>query len=85
MTKSPRLIGIEFGYGLDPEEGVVLARRIELGDLRCDPATHRFRARIGYDEAQFAQALPSAPRAHHPHSFGRLRHILLQIVTRDTM
>ena len=38
MTRSPRLIGIEFGDRFDPEEGVAFAVGVQLCDLRCDPA-----------------------------------------------
>jgi hypothetical protein len=86
MTKSPRLIVIEFGDGFDPQKCVVLAVKVQLCNLRRNPAAHGLRARIGYNEAQFAQAPPSAPRAHHPHSFGGLSHIFLcaQCVTHVT-
>jgi hypothetical protein len=62
---SRRLIGIEFRFAFDPEEGVAFAVGVQLYNLRRDPVAHGLRACIRHDEAQFAQALPSAPRAHH--------------------
>ena len=69
-----RLIGIEFGHCFDPEEGVAFAVGVQLRHLRGNPIAHRFRASIGYDKTQFAQALASAPCAHHLHSFGWFGH-----------
>jgi hypothetical protein len=37
MTKSPRLIGIEFGYGFDPEHGVPFAIGVQLCNLSRNP------------------------------------------------
>src|SRR5215469_10325469 len=76
MTRSPRLIGIEFGHRFDPEERVALAVRVQLCDLRRNPAAHGFRARIRHKEAQFAQPLAPTPRAHQLHSFGRRGHLI---------
>src|SRR5258707_14133486 len=82
MTTSPRLIGVEFGYRFDPQERVAFAAGAELCDLPRDPAAHGFRARIRHNQAQFAQTLPAAPRAHHLHSFSGFGHIALSGVTR---
>src|SRR5437868_3591288 len=77
MTRSPRLIGVEFGYRFDPEERVAFAVGTQLCDLHGDPVAHGLRARIRHEEAQLAQALPSTPRAHHLHPFGGLGHFVL--------
>src|ERR1700752_2273117 len=78
MTSSPRPIGIEFGYCFGPEECIRLAVGVQLGNLCRNPVAHGFGARIRHNHAQFAQALPSAPRAHHLHSFGGFGHFLLR-------
>src|SRR6516162_6212588 len=72
MTSSPRLIGIKFGYGFDPEERLAFTLRAQFRNLRRDAVAHGFRARIRHDEPQLAQALRAAPPAHHPHPLGGL-------------
>src|SRR5215472_18398864 len=57
ITKSPRRIDIEFGYHFDPQKRLAFAVGAQLGNLRRDPLAHGLGARIGDDEAQFAQAL----------------------------
>src|SRR5882724_6856605 len=75
ITRSPRLIGIELGDGLDPAECVAFAVRVQPCHLCRDSVAYGFRARIRHNETQFAQALPPAPCPHHPHSFGGFGHL----------
>jgi hypothetical protein len=60
MIKSPRLIGVEFGNGFDPEQRVTLADRVQLCDLGGKAVAHGFGARIRDDQAHFTQ--PSLSR-----------------------
>jgi hypothetical protein len=81
-TTSPRRIGIEVGYRLDPIERLALAFLAELGNLRRDPAPDGCQASIGDHKPQLAQTPRSSALAHHPHPLGCDRHRTLPSTAR---
>jgi hypothetical protein len=60
--------GIKFRNRFNPPERVQLARSIQTCHLLRDSSTDSLRARIGYDQAQLAQATRTTPLTHGLHS-----------------
>jgi len=74
VTRSPRRIGFKHRDRFDPPQRVVLATRIEAGDLFRNPSSDSARSGIRNDQAQLAQTPCAAALPHLLHPFGWCGH-----------